>query len=271
MGIDFKKVKLYIGIPCYGGNMKVPFVTSLFMLSQRLASLGVNHEIKIMGDSLIPRLRNAFAVGFLDSDCTHQLCLDCDIEFPPDAVIHMLDLDKELIGSAYTRKNINWENVEEAVKKGLPAKYLQEVTGNLVATLEQDIVAAWDAPVPVANIGTGLMVIKRSVYEKIRAAHPELEYDLAANDPQYTPGKKAWDFFGCFISEGEDGMKNLLSEDYAFCERAHEVDVQTWLLTCHRTAHYGDYGYVFNMPQLTQLTMQPKLQLPAFEDSVATS
>ena len=104
MAIRPEETKILVAIPCYGNVMKTPFVISLMQLSQRLSQHQINLNILIIGDSLIPRVRNNFASVILhDPKYSHMLFLDCDIEFPPDANLHMLDLEKDIIGTAATR------------------------------------------------------------------------------------------------------------------------------------------------------------------------
>ncbi len=255
MAIRPEETKILVAIPCYGNVMKTPFVISLMQLSQRLPHHGINLNILIMGDSLIPRVRNNLASVILhDPQYSHMLFLDCDIEFPPDAILHMLDLEKDIIGTAYTRKNLNWINIAEAAKAGMEPQNLPEVGGNIVAGSNENVSVEYGKPLKVAHVGTGLMLIRRTVFERMRDAYPELKYELGDNEPGKQERKVAWDFFACMI---DPDVHNFLSEDYAFCRRANAIGIETWLLTCHRTVHWGDYGFVFNMNQLDRLGQQP--------------
>jgi len=250
-----EETKILVAIPCYGQVMKTPFVISLMQLTQRLAQHKINFGILIFGDSLIPRARNNFASVILhDPQYSHMLFLDCDIEFPPDAILHMLDMEKDIIGTAYTRKNINWSNIAEAAKAGMEPQGLPEVGGNLVAVSTGNTPVEYGEPLKVTHAGTGLMLIRRTVFERMRDAYPELKYELGDNEPGKAERKVAWDFFAGMI---DPDAHILLSEDSAFCRRASAVGIETWLLTCHRTVHWGDYGFVFNMDQLARVGLLP--------------
>ncbi|HTS67355.1 MAG TPA: hypothetical protein VMO17_00105 [Terriglobia bacterium] len=255
MAIRPEETKILVAIPCYGQVMKTPFVISLMQLTQRLAQHKINFGILIFGDSLIPRARNNFASVILhDPQYSHMLFLDCDIEFPPDAILHMLDMEKDIIGTAYTRKNINWSNIAEAAKAGMEPQGLPEVGGNLVAVSTGNTPVEYGEPLKVTHAGTGLMLIRRTVFERMRDAYPELKYELGDNEPGKAERKVAWDFFACMI---DPDAHILLSEDSAFCRRASAVGIETWLLTCYRTVHWGDYGFVFNMDQLARVGLLP--------------
>jgi hypothetical protein len=255
MAIRPEETRVLVAIPCYGGMMKTPFVISLMQLSQTLPQHGIRHNVMIIGDSLVTRARNNLASAILhDPQYSHLLFLDCDIEFPPDAVLHMLDLEKDIIGTAYTRKNLNWINIAEAAKAGLEPQILPEVGGNLVAVSNEEAPVEYGKPMKVTHVGTGLMLIRRTVFERMRDSYPELKYELGDNEPGRGQRKTAWDFFACMI---DPDAHILLSEDYAFCRRANAIGINTWLLTCYRTVHWGDYGFVFNMPQLDRLGQRP--------------
>ncbi len=80
------------------------------------------------------RARNTIANMFLDTDCTHLLFLDVDLEFDPADIIRMLGYSvkhgMELIGLPYSKKAINWDTVHEAAQKGVPADELKDFIGN---------------------------------------------------------------------------------------------------------------------------------------------
>ncbi len=219
-----------------------PFVSSLFNLSARLGQEGIRHEIKILGDSFISRLRNNFASALLHSDHTHLLMVDNDLQFQPEGILEMLVSGKQLIGMACCRKELNWERVSVGSHVGLPAEALKEVAGDVIGWSTDTLnICGKDAPDPiqVPAIGSGIMLAHRTVFETIRAAKPELEYTL----PDCKDYPKYWDFFGPFIHPDK---KVLLAEDYSFCQRAASVEIPSFLFTKYRTVHYGPHGFVFN-------------------------
>ena len=58
------------------------FMLSLIKLTHYLRDKGIDYCLyPIVFESLIPRARNAAAAHFLDSDCSHLLFIDADIEF----------------------------------------------------------------------------------------------------------------------------------------------------------------------------------------------
>jgi hypothetical protein len=236
------KPSLLICIPSYNSQLLTPFVCSLFNLSTKLGQMGIPCEISIQGDSFLPRLRNYFASSVLRSNHTHLLMIDNDIEFAPDAVVDMLNSGKELIAAACARKVYNWDRLAVAARVGIPASELREAATDVIVwsgteTYSNAMAREQLDIVPVDATGTGIMLANRKVFEKIRDAHPELEYRLDQFDK--TP---FWNFFGPYIDEN----KILLADDYSFCRRAASVGVQPYLFTRYRSVHHGTHGFVFN-------------------------
>jgi hypothetical protein len=60
----------------------------------------------LFNESLITRGRNYLAHEFLESDATHLMFIDADIDFDPKDVIALLAMNKPVIGGPYPKKCI---------------------------------------------------------------------------------------------------------------------------------------------------------------------
>ena len=91
-------------------------------------------------------------------------------------------------------------------------------------------------PIEVEGIGTGCMLLKRIVYEKMLETFGEenLKYIL---DKKYY-----YKFFDNMISEN----KEYISEDYYFCKKWYECGGKVYLATWFECTHWGNYGYNSN-------------------------
>jgi hypothetical protein len=121
--------------------------------------------------------------------------IDADIGFEPEEIIKLLLADKDVSGGLYP-------------KKALPIQYVV----NKIPNSEKDP----NNPnlVEVANLGTGFMLIKREVIEKIIMARPDLHYvDAIGLDEKYSPFK-----YCLFDMSIDENTRELLSEDYHFCK-----------------------------------------------------
>ena len=127
----------------------------------------------------LPISRNYLVDEFLRSDFTHLLFIDSDIHYTPQDVIAMLALDKDVIGGPYPKKSMNWNNIAHAARNhpGLEPRELENLVGdyvfNVVRGTKQFQVTD---PLEVLEIGTGFMMVKREVFDKMKDAYPNIHY-----------------------------------------------------------------------------------------------
>ena len=153
---DFSQTHVHIGIPCYGGMVSEPTMTSLLRFVLMAARYGLHWSLDTMvNESLIPRGRNNLMAKMMtNKNATHFMFIDADIRFQPESIPMMLATDKDVIGGLYP-------------KKALPISYVINVQPG--TQIINDIFK-------VDTMGTGFMMFKRHVYEKLCAAHPESKY-----------------------------------------------------------------------------------------------
>jgi len=215
---DFSKIHLHIGIPCYGGMVSEPTMTSLMRFVLMAAKLGMHWSLDTMvNESLIPRGRNNLMAKMMtNSAATHFMFIDADIRFQPESIFQMLSYEKEVIGGLYPKKSI-------------PSNYVINLLPQ--TRIQGDIFT-------VDTMGTGFLLFQRSVYEKLIAAHPETKYvDDVGLGKQYEPMMYA--IFDCKIDE----KGHYLSEDWLFCRRWQVIGGEIWAHSKALLNHIGHYEY----------------------------
>lgn len=86
------------------------------------------------------------------------------------------------------------------------------------------------------------MLIRRSVIEQLKAAHPELAYNQAHIETLTArTNEHLVDLFSPLI---EPDTRTYLSEDYSFCHRWRALGGKVWLDTTTRLMHVGSYDYM---------------------------
>jgi len=94
-------------------------------------------------------------------------------------------------------------------------------------------------PVEIFNGGTGFMLIKREVFEKLAAAVPEYTNDVT--DLAGTLGaEKIKEYFATSI---EPGTNRLLSEDYHFCKIWRDIGGKVYAAPWAHLSHIGSYVF----------------------------
>lgn len=236
------KLKMFIATPMYGGQCTGFYAQSLLGLQNACGANGVEAMLSFMfNESLITRARNSLVNGFLKTDCTHLLFIDADLRFDGVDVVRMLLCDKDVICGIYPKKEINWYTVEMAVKRGVPQNLLKHHTASWVLNLKNydaSVTVNVNEPFEVFAGGTGMMLIKREVFEKLMPVTPFYNSDMVDLAGTQPIGEKIHDFFALSI---EPETNRLLSEDYHFCRQWRLQGGTIWAAPWMKLGHVGSY------------------------------
>jgi hypothetical protein len=246
-GVKGKKVML--ATPMYGGMGNALYFSSVLQLQDQLLKRGAefSHSF-MMNESLIDRGRNGLVDTFLNtSDAEYLLFIDADVQFRAEDVMVMLTFEKDVVCGPYPKKQINWPVIVEAVKRGEEdPEVLSRLVGEYVFTpLEPD--TPMDMLIKVAEAGTGMMLIHRSVFEKLEKAFPENAY-FSDSSRDIGKDKKMHAYFRTGVFNGR-----YLSEDYYFCHKWREIGGDVWLFPWAQTTHFGTYGFQGSVGHLVDL------------------
>ena len=236
--------KIFIATPMYGGQCTGSYTQSLLNLGGILREANIESMMSFMfNESLITRARNALTQAFLKTDATHLMFIDADINFNPNDVVSMVKADKDVIGGIYPKKEINWATVKQAIARDVPEDQLKYHTGSFVVNLVDyatSVTVPVDQPVEVQNMGTGFLLIKREVFDKLKPTVPSYSNDVA--DLGNTIGAKEiiHEYFATSI---EESTNRLLSEDYHFCSIYRALGGQIWAAPWVVLSHIGTYAF----------------------------
>ena len=229
---DFSKCHLHIGMPCYGGNVSEPTMTSLLRFILMAQQVGLNWSLDTMvNESLVTRARNNLMAKMMtNKTATHFMFIDADIRFQPESILQMMACDKDVIGGLYP-------------KKALPVNY--------VINLRRETKVQGDI-FTVDTMGTGFLLFKRHVYEQLCVAHPECKYvDDVGLGKQYEP--TMFSIFDCEIDE----KGHYLSEDWLFCRRWSALGGEIWAHGKVLLNHIGHYEFVGDLAKMPSFTHPP--------------
>lgn len=211
------KPNIFIAIPTYGGT-PIEFAQCLMKLQ---ADPPCDYSMIFMpGDSLVSRARNSLTSEFLKSDCTHLLFIDSDLIFSSGQINRLIDHDEDLVAGFYPKKK---EGAVEWVCNAL-------VNAPLPCGLQE-----------VRYMGTGFMLVKRVVFERMIAAfgremgyisdstkHAEFDFWSVGGHASPDDGNFAYNpellaevmAFGLNEADAKHVLrKRYLSEDWFFCQR----------------------------------------------------
>jgi hypothetical protein len=221
---ELRKKKLFVATPMYGGQCAGMFTRSIADLSAMCNAYGIPLQLYFLfNESLITRARNYCVDEFMRSGATHMMFIDSDIGFDPRDVLALLALQNDDKGFA----DENPSNLERFV-----GDYVFNPKGG-----QQSIPI--NQPVEVLEIGTGFMMIRRRTFEKFEEARPDLLYRPDHVRTEAFDGSRKIMMY--FQAEIDPKSERYLSEDYWFCQKIQELNMQTWFCPWMRLNHVGSY------------------------------
>jgi hypothetical protein len=233
VNVDFlKTTKVHIAMPCYGGMLTESTFMSFIKWANTARQLGIDWTLETMvNESLISRARNTLTAKFLDMpEATHLFFVDADIGWEPWHLLVLLNRDVDVIGGLYPMKTmpIKWVvNGFEGAEEG--ADGLQEVS----------------------KAGTGFLLMKKHVFEKLKA-HPAVKQyknDIGL-DPKYDQHLKT--YFDTAVRQNR-----YYSEDWTFCENWRDIGGKIWMDKRVLLRHSGSYVFCMENQEHLMNTVGP--------------
>jgi len=233
VNVDYlKTTRVHIAMPCYGGMLTESTFMSFIKWANTARQLGIEWTLETMvNESLISRARNTLVAKFLDMpDATHLFFVDADIGWEPWHLLVLINRDVDVIGGLYPMKTmpIKWVvNGFEGAEEGPDG--LQEVS----------------------KAGTGFLLIKRHVFEKMNS-HPAVKQyknDIGL-DPKYDQYLKT--YFDTAVRQNR-----YYSEDWTFCENWRDIGGKIWMDKRVLLRHSGSYVFCLENQQHLLNTVGP--------------
>ena len=220
VNIDYlRTTRVHICMPCYGGQLTESTFMSYIKWSNTARQLGLDWTVETMtNESLISRARNTLTAKFLNTkESTHLMFIDADIGWEPWHLLVMLDAQKDVIGGLYPMKS-------------LPVKWCVNGIPGVAEDPNSSLVE-------VSKTGTGFLLMKRDVFEKLNE-HPAVR--TFANDIGLPRELDVYmkTYFDTAVREGR-----YYSEDWTFCENWRDLGGQVWVDKRVLLRHTGTYVF----------------------------
>ena len=209
-------VKLFIATPAFDGRVHVPFALSLSETTLLCARNHIQVEYRVMtSGSLLCAERNRLIKSFLESDCTHMLCIDSDLGWPPQSVLALLEKNVEFVAGVYPARQ----------EKAFLFRPSTNENGSIVTDPIKGLLK-------MEYIPAGFMLLQRSVLEKMIEKHPQTKFQ-----PKDERNESGYALFNTEVFEGE-----FWGEDYVFCRLAREAGIDIWVDPMIQFNHAGSIG-----------------------------
>jgi hypothetical protein len=208
--------KIFLATPAFDGKVNVQYAISMADTAMALAMSGIKTDFRIhTSGSLLCAERNRLMDSFLKTDCTHILCVDSDLGWPPAAIPAMLSKAVDFVAGCYPTR----------VDKEFLFRPCQNEDGSLVVDPQKGLIK-------MLYIPAGFMLIRREVIEKTMKDHPHLKYT-----PKSNCMPSGYALFNTEIFEGE-----FWGEDYVFCRHVRESGFDIWVDPQIQFDHAGNIG-----------------------------
>jgi len=247
-----------IATPCYDQQVSEPYFMSMIKASMGFKELSMKFAVSTVSDSLVTRARDNLIAKFMSNpDFTHIMFIDADIGFDYEDIVRMLWHNKDVITGSYPIKTINWNKIEKLVSDGIPSKDLMAKSLRYVVNPVKSRggeVEVENGALKIYDAGTGFMLIKREVIEKMIDAYPEMKFKDDTGSLSEEEKKWTYHFFADYIDD--DGR--LLSEDYGFCRYWQKIGGDVWFVASVDMLHLGRMKYEGKMIDFLETIVVPK-------------
>ena len=211
------KPNILICTPCHSGKVDLNYHISVTLMGANLSRAGVDYALDYNVGMTVDWARSRMASDFLKGPYTHLLFIDDDMAFAADLPYRLLCENVDVVAVPYRRKT---RDVLFNVRHGIRVKTMP------------------DRPymVGVESIATGMMMIRRNVFEKLAPTTPDFRYD--------DKGETGKLFFRHQLVDDEMvGGVSYMGEDYWFCKTARDAGFDVWAYVDEEIGHIGSYAY----------------------------
>ena len=226
-------MRLFVAIPCFGGKIESRTTEALLRLHQYCTdnNIAISHNF-LNNSAIITEARNELVAMFLDTDCTHFLFIDADIEFPLSAFKRGVRANKDVYCVPYPSKKFHWDRYKTELGESSAYWFQTMFDTSKEFVLDDGVMEIDRAP-------TGFMMIKREVFEIMKQKMPELRYSMLRSMNGEMKERELWGFFD--LGKTENGGR--VGEDYAFCDRWKACGGRIFASILDKMAHIGNHVY----------------------------
>lgn len=201
-------MKILIGI-CSGGQIHAQTVVSLIGAINRLKEDGnIDFTVSIQIGGYKPASMNRIVKQAREGGYDYFMSIDCDMIFPADGIIRLLDNDKDIVGANYSVRGTSVAgNPREAVVKvaGKDGKLVNMALSSLPNKLFK-----------CHSLGNGFTLYRTSIFDKI-------------DEP--------------WFEAREDDNGEFSTEDVHFMAKANKVGIEVWCNPKIKMGHIGTFNY----------------------------
>jgi hypothetical protein len=241
--IDTADFSIFVATPVHS-DVSIHYCQALLEFQQYCFAHKVRAQFQLMKSSLVTQGRNLCVGAFMESNMTHMLFVDSDIDFQASSIFKMIAADHEVTAVPYPLKSMQWEKLYEKIKNNEITSIKELSTRGYTYPMkvenEKDINVK-NGMMEVSHVPTGCLLIKRSVIEKMIKAYPQLRIDQPTIINGETVDKEfIYNFFDTWFDEENH---KYYGEDFAFCKRWTDIGGKCYAYIMDYITHVGEHQY----------------------------
>ena len=257
--------KVYVSTPSLDGNMSWGYTKSVLDIQRACSKFGLKFGWRVVwGNSILPLARNKIVSQFMASGYDFLVMIDGDIEVDSRDILGAVLSGKQFVGIPCSKRAMDLGRLRDftiAAGEDVEPEYLSSYfcAPNFIvgedSTTNLDEVAKDLNLVRAEKIGTGCVVIHRSVFEKFQEAFPGrvyLEPDGVGDEAKKKAPIQSFEYFRYALDE--EGF--FIGEDFMFCNDWRSTGGEIWLKVDAITRHYGTTHFTWDAAALQPVAIR---------------
>jgi hypothetical protein len=219
-----EKIRVFIGSPCYKWPCEHHMAQSVQAM---MADARFDCDFAaVVGDAHIERARASVLAEYLEykKDWDFFLNVDWDIEFRPDDVYRMCQYNKPVIGGPYTFRSDREDKDKQIVFRNIQG---EEPDENYLLKCQY--------------VAGGFMLVKDDFFREMMKRYKRLSF--WENPDMHDPPRKTYALWNPILIKRPDwgrGKREILSEDYSFCQRVLDMGTPIYMDLRTLLTHWQD-------------------------------
>jgi len=264
------KISITVYTPSLTGQFAYSYIGTVIALQRACIMNGVGFSWgTVVGSSILPTARNRCVDRFLRSNATHLFFLDSDVGVSAEDILTLAALDVEFSAIPYSKRVVDYGRAVDAVQgiKNTNPRVLSSLLATPAFNLpnEQGDVPAEYIPhglVRAAHVATGAMLLKRSVFDKMKAAGKAPEILEGVSNGQeakalYGDGMQGTNGplepMNEYFSYAKDARGLFIGEDYNFCQTWRNMGNDIWMKLTAKSVHVGEMSFEFDFVAMSEM------------------
>ena len=252
---------LFVATPVHS-EVCLHYMKSCLDLQKECLLNSTSITFQLMKSSLVTQGRNLCVAAFLSSTADQMCFIDADISFSVRSIYRMYECPYEVSLVPYPMKTVDANKFrQDDVKR--PSDH-PDTKGYMfpVELTNMDAINMHNGFVEIKKGPTGCMMIKRSAFDKLIKAYP----DLTVKQTTMINGKMVerpnyYNFFDTYYSKE---TKLYLGEDFNFCKLWTDIGEKIYALADEEISHVGEKMYSGKL--LQELTKTGAKSIPLGAD-----